>query len=953
MKKLRFNHMLALMSTMAMVSGSQAVYAQESAIEEVVVTGFRASIQNSLNAKQSSPTIVEAVYAEDIGKLPDSSIAETLARLPGLAGERRDGRTSGISVRGFNENYVASTMNGRELLGIGDNRGVEFDLYPSEIVSGAMVYKTAQAVQVNQGLGGVIDLRTIRPLEHDRIISFNASLEQNDLKSANPDYDDQGHRLAFTFSNKFADDTLGVALTFASMESPSQEEQFRAWGYAEDGDDVVLGGHDTLVRSAEMKRDTVAGVIQFEPNDSVSLTVDALYIDFEDSKVKRGLEEGFAWGAGTTNTSLVRDSGLVTEASSTGFFSVIRNDAEVKDGELTAFGINGKFRITDTWSATVDLSTSESTKDLIDIESYSGVGRAGTDGRVGASRSWIMTSNGARFSDLAGQPDYSDQNLIRLAGPQGWGGAIGPVFPDAEGALRDNQQDGFVNNPTFEEELDAVRFQIDGDVQFSIINAVKFGVNYSDRTKSKTNYGAFLVSPEYFTEAGLSWDFADGPVPADLTDEGDAPVPGDYIVGSADLGFMGLGNMLAYDGVRLYRDGYYKAVDAPLFEPGRMGDTYVINEKVLTTFAQAEFETGILTGNIGVQIVNTDQSSSGYSAVTRGNGYVEATPVSGGDKYTHVLPSLNLNFQLTDSQVLRFATGKAISRARMDDLRPNDLIDFSFDYGRRTSADPDFSAWSRSVGNPNLKPYESINFDISYEYYFADDGFVSATYFYKDLQNWHRDARVYQDFSEYFIPGFHDSRINEGDAYQSYVGVFSQSVESGKGHIGGTEFQVSLPFHLFADVLDGLGLIASATFLDGEINASSTSLSGGETSLVDVTEQIPGLSRESYQLTVYYEKSGFEFRISGRERSKFLTEERGLSLSLVPVTDQGGTLVDAQIGYNFSESGIAALDGLTVNLQIQNLTDEDTILTDANDSRLVSRSQHFGANYLLGVNYKF
>src|SRR5690554_8194598 len=114
-------------------------------LEEVVVTGIRRSLMNSLSIKQDSSTIVEAVSAEDIGKLPDTSIAESLARLPGLAGERRDGRTSGISVRGFNENYVATTMNGRELLGIGDNRGVEYDLYPSEIVSGAVVYKTPDA----------------------------------------------------------------------------------------------------------------------------------------------------------------------------------------------------------------------------------------------------------------------------------------------------------------------------------------------------------------------------------------------------------------------------------------------------------------------------------------------------------------------------------------------------------------------------------------------------------------------------------------------------------------------------------------------------------------------------------------------------------------------------------------------------------------------------------------
>ena len=123
--------MLELLSTMTLVAGSQTVYAQSAAdAEEIVITGFKASLEKAQEVKKASSSIVEAIAAEDIGKLPDSSIAESLARLPGLAGERRDGRTSGLSVRGFNENYVSTTMNGREILGIGDNRGVEYDLYP-------------------------------------------------------------------------------------------------------------------------------------------------------------------------------------------------------------------------------------------------------------------------------------------------------------------------------------------------------------------------------------------------------------------------------------------------------------------------------------------------------------------------------------------------------------------------------------------------------------------------------------------------------------------------------------------------------------------------------------------------------------------------------------------------------------------------------------------------------
>ena len=200
----------------------------EMVMEEVVVTGkFRAALIDAIGTKRSSTSIIEAISAEDIGKLPDPSIADSLARMPGVSGERRNGRVSGISVRGFNENYVGTTMNGRELLGMGDNRGVEYDLYPAEIVSGMVVYKTPDATQTVQGIGGIVDLRTNRPLESERYLVANATYEQNGQDSANPDFDDNGYRLALSWSDVFADDTVGISIAAAHTDSPSQEEYFR------------------------------------------------------------------------------------------------------------------------------------------------------------------------------------------------------------------------------------------------------------------------------------------------------------------------------------------------------------------------------------------------------------------------------------------------------------------------------------------------------------------------------------------------------------------------------------------------------------------------------------------------------------------------------------------------------------------------------------------------------
>lgn len=931
-KKLILPSMIGCFAAGLSAAPAYAQDQQAGTLEEVVVTGIRRSLINAMAVKEDSSSIVEAVSPEDIGKLPDTSIAESLARLPGLAGERRNGRTSGISVRGFNEDYVATTMNGRELLGIGDNRGVEYDLYPSEIIGGATVYKTPDASLVTQGLGGVVDLQTLRPLEQDRIISFNGNYEINGMESANPDYDDTGHRLAFTYSDTFADNTMGLALNLATMESPSQEEQVRIWGYgeaeAESPGNQIYNGHDSFARSAVMERDTASAVFQWEPNDDLTFTVDALYIDFLESKVFRGFEEQRP-GSYTAGNA---EDGLVMSGEFDGFHSIIRNDGEDKDGDLSTLGFNVVHRINDTWSAELDVATSESTKDLLNLESYSGTGRAQTTQQGdAAARSWDMVQpEGIMFGEHSSidMPDYTDTSLVRLAGPQPWGGAIAQRVGD-----KSNAQDGFINNARFEEELDTLRLSTTAQIDGDFFQSAEFGLNYSDRSKSKVNYGAFLIAPGF---------------DADLPAEDQTALPLDsselqpFYAGTTDLSFLGLGGMAAYDGIGMYNAGIYDEIDATEFETGRLGDTYTVNEEVTTIYAMTDFETGILSGNIGLQIVDTEQSSTGYDTVSTededGLVSVEATPVTGGDDYLKLLPSLNLNFQMTENQIVRFATAKTMSRARMDDMRPNNTIGFSFDDTARQSDDPDQSAWSGSSGNPDLRPMEAIQADISYEYYFADDGYLAATVFHKNLLNWHFTDEVITDFSDYIIPGYHDSNIDE---LVSTQGITSSLGEAGGGKVDGLELQGSLPFYTFSELLDGFGVIASATFLDGELENE------GEVS------PIPGLSEESYQLTVYYEKNGFEFRVSGRKRDDFQSEGRGLSLALVPQERQGEELWDAQIGYDFGAGGFDSLDGLSVTLQGQNLTDEDTATFQDGDSRQVLQHQTFGANYMLGVNYQF
>ena len=173
---------------------AQDAPAAEGELEEIVVTGIRAGIQSAIATKQESMSIVESISAEDIGKLPDTSIAESISRLPGLTSQRAEGRASAISLRGTDPGFTSALLNGREQATTGDNRNVEFDQYPSELISQVIVYKTPDSKLIGQGLAGTIDMRTVRPLDYGKqAVVLNLRGEMNDNHDLGADSDDTGY----------------------------------------------------------------------------------------------------------------------------------------------------------------------------------------------------------------------------------------------------------------------------------------------------------------------------------------------------------------------------------------------------------------------------------------------------------------------------------------------------------------------------------------------------------------------------------------------------------------------------------------------------------------------------------------------------------------------------------------------------------------------------------------
>ncbi|KGB58516.1 TonB-dependent receptor [Sphingopyxis sp. SE2] len=888
----------------AMAQDADTAPAGEAPTEDaIVVTGIRGAINNSVQAKKANTSIVEVISAEDIGKLPDLSIAESLSRLPGLATQRLDGRANVVSIRGLAPDFTTTLLNGREQVSAGNNRGVELDQYPSELLNGAVVYKTPDASLIGQALGGTIDMRTVRPLAYGRrAIAAGARFEVNDLGKLNPDISNKGYRANISYIDQNADGTLGWAIGYARMQSPTAEERFNAWGYPEltDGTNTafLIGGAKPYVKSNELKRDGVMAVVEWEPSDRLHMTIDGYWSKFKDDQRLRGIELPLAWGNSTLTDFTIED-GLVTSGTWSGTEAVMRNDVVHRDSTIIAGGWNTQFKPNERLTLELDLGYSRLKKTEENLEIYLGTGRGAGVGARETALGFQLRPKGGIILDPS--LDYADPNLFLITDPQGWNSCGGAV---------PNCQDGFVNTPKIKDELKSLRLQATQELD-GVISSLRVGANYSDREKSLDDRGFVLTSNAY---------------PANTA------VPADYLYDPVSLDFIGIPGMVAFDSWRYYNDGNYVLTDEAGWTPGRIFNDYNVREKVLTGFIQANFDADTgdtpIRGNVGLQIVHSDQTASSFYAQVVG-GQVQSTPVTDGATYTDFLPSLNLTVEFADNTFLRFGAARMLARARMDQLKPGGGV--NFDASKRNNTDIEASPWSLDLGNAKLRPLMADTVDIAFEKYFGQGAYVSVGGFYKYLENY-----IYRQSDAFDFTGF---EIPDGGTVATYQGLANQWRNGNGGRVYGAEASLSLPLATFTQALDGFGVLASGSYTQSRVREGSAD-----------PIALPGLSRWVVNGTAYFEKAGFQARISGRYRSKFLAEVSGLSLKRDLVTAKSEMVVDAQIGYTF-QSG--ALEGLGILLQASNLTNEPFVTYYNNDPRQIRDYQNYGRNFMAGVTYKF
>ncbi|WP_395337440.1 TonB-dependent receptor [Novosphingobium sp. BL-8H] len=919
----------ALALTVALAAAPQAAAAQDAeaaepgdvtsdaASQSITVTGFRASLESAVNRKREAQQIVESVSAEDIGKLPDASIAESIARLPGLTSQRVNGRSNAISIRGFAPDFSTTLLNGREQTSTGDNRAVEYDQYPSEVINAVNVYKTPMASLVGQGLSGTVDMRTIRPLDAGkRIITVGARGVYADLGKLNKGSDDKGYRVNGMYVDQFANDTLGIALGASYTDEPYQVQEFNSWGYADAADgNQVIGGSKSYNTSSKLKRLGLNGTLQWRPSPNFTSTIDAFYSNFKDDQIKRGIELPLYWSSATLNPGYTVEDGLINSGSFSNVKGVVRNDVFQRHANLYSFGWNNTWKGDDGWTAMFDASYSKTDRNELTIESYSGTGRAGE----GATDTIGFTS-ASKGTTFTHQLDYGDWNQILLTSPQGWGGnQIG-----TDGTAIYNGQDGYYNNRKIKDELWQFRTEVTKEFNGSFFNSIQAGMNY-------TNHSKTLTPEEYFL--GLAAN-TDGTV--------SVAVPEQYRLGTTNLKYLGLGNVISYNPLDLIRDGIYNLVPNPTGDVVSKG--YAIREKLMTGYIQANIKSQIgaseLTGNIGVQAIWTDQNSSGGSAapnldpvtgqqIVNANGspaYIYSTRKSSTD-YLDVLPSLNLSLRMPSEFVIRFAAAREIIRPRLDDMRASLEYGYTFTNG--------VAQVTGSSGNPDLRPWRANALDLTFEKYFAAKGYIAAQFFFKDLKSYVYNQDVVIDSSTLALP-------NPGNGYTiSPTAVINIPVNGQGGNLYGVEVAGTLPFDAFTSVLSGFGVTGSVAYTESKIHPTP-----GE-----AASALPGYSKWVANGTAFFEKWGFNARGSVRYRSTFIGEVSGFAANRVRRRAQPETIIDAQIGYDFQPG--SALEGLSLYIQGQNLTNAPFVTTNPGDSRQIIDYQRYGARYLAGFTYKF
>ncbi|WP_394129038.1 TonB-dependent receptor [Shewanella maritima] len=922
-------------------------------IEVIQVKGYSRSLIDSINAKRFSDTVSEQLSADDLGALPDVSMADALTRLPGISAVRTGGQAAEINIRGMSGGFVFSTLNGREQVSTSGSRSIEFDQYPSELITSAAVYKSPKASLIEGGVAGTVELATVSPLSKDETHNFVANVRgmYNDRASEVYGAEEYGHRLSFSYQGKFLEDTLGVAIGYARLEQPSVATQFIGLAYndlkdvdfldndtngpvGDDGDDsnihkeYISEGFELQHLGGVETRNGYMGAIEWAPVDNFVLKADTFISRFDSEAFARGFRVKLGGPSAAVANPVLDGNAVIggTFNRTTGSYTRVElvNDDNQDFDEVDNYGINADWQVTDNLNVNVDVSLSSAKSNFRNGLLWSNVA-------MDANATPAIFDDNVSISYLLNGLDLPDVGFNQA-----------DAFTDIDKVMVSKYGIyPYVN----EDELTAYRIDFDYALDNDFISSIEFGARYSDRTYSNDrsvfeygNDGAFSKSepPLQLTEdmaTVVDWEGDFSYFPSYLAVDLNSVLNAWFPDGTPQP-VQTWGNAGGVIDPMGYTTNYSWSVL-------QSGDVF---EEVTSGYVMANIDMELgglpITGNFGVRVVHTDQSATmlqnvegdptlGAQNITDEIGIVNqnyARTVQ-GVSYTDYLPSLNLNFKITEDSQIRFAAAKVMSRPPINRL--------AGDISATVNDDGEING--SSTNNPFLKPFYANQYDLSYERYFAEGAFVAAL-FYKDIDSF-IDTFSIENY-DFKANGFNvpDYIIDEdsGEQIATTNGTYTTAVNNAEGgYIRGLELAYTHVFANLPSAWSGLGFSGSYSYTQSEVE-SITSLGGGS-----VTQSLPGLSENVANATLFYSYEGFETRISARYRDEFVSEQVAINEQVVNF--DGETVVDFQASYQ-------ATDSLGVLFQVNNLTDEPTKSYFGTESK-TGTIQYFGREIYLGVNY--
>lgn len=960
------------------VSAEESEIKQDNEIEVITVTGIKGSLVRAIDLKRNESGVTDIISSEEMGKFPDTNLAESLQRITGVSVSRTNGEGSQITVRGFGPSFNLLTLNGRQMPGNGTSRSYSLENLSSDGVSTVTVHKSAKAENISGGLGATVNIGTLRPFDSPgEKFSLSGKLMHD---TSNVEGDDVAPELSLLYSNTFADDTLGfsMALNHHRRDFQQQRAQVRGWNLMEapvrddvidarprDGEGNLIGAdvaffpRNLQYNKTDVGRERINAnaTLQYAPIDDLVVTLDFVGTDVTNGKNSVTMGQWHDFG-GNIGAYELDENGTAVWAE------FLRNDSSTTFTRSTERVAARSYGLNLTWQATDDLS--------FELDYHDSDNQIDNTGDP-ATRSQLIMSMGSNQL----QTKYYDYRTGEIPQYQVlWNNGSNVLAPE-------DIDSNYSKYNYYDQNTNIKQLQLHGDWESSydspLIN-VEFGLARTEQTmfgeSAKTNNTMSAgFDPSYshiypdgmFTLVDLG-DFLD------QFDGGGNDLVTSYYY-DVDFNELAARNT-AFFNEALLGDKAFSIRGAYGPEAMERYSERSLEEITTSIYVQSswEFELADLPVylNVGLRYEETDVTTLSFQPIAtsmwwKGNAgsndwHTQFAASDGFDEregdYDAFLPMLDLAVDLSDDLIARMSFGKSISRANPGALMGGVSIGSTTSVGARTA----------SGGNPNLLPYESVNFDLSLEYYYAEGSYASLGYFKKDVKNFiDNDITTgvtlngIQDIAEGARWAQAVADLGGGD--QTFGDIYDQMIANGavadaNGYlkpaaddplalyaltspvnisdekmVQGIELALQ---HLFGET--GFGASVNATFVDGDVEF--------DVDLLEKQSPLIGLS-DSANFRVFYEKDELSVNVVYAWRDKYLsaTGQEGGSSESPPQFRKAYGQLDLSVNYDLTEE-------LTVSFNAVNLTDETEETYGRYERQFIGANQ-YGVRYVLGARYSF